>query len=133
MIAAVTDTHALIWYAMGPGRRLGRQARARFARAESRQALIYVPVIVLVEVAEAIHRGVVRCDRGYRRWTDQLLGSGGFLAVDLTAAIVREAESLYAVPERGDRLIAATAVHLGYPLITKDPALAKLPALKTIW
>ena len=95
MIAAVTDSHALIWYAIGTGRKLGRQARAQFARAENRQALVYVPVIVLVEVAEAIHRGAVRSDVGYRRWAEQLLGSGGFLAADLTPAIVREAESLY--------------------------------------
>jgi PIN domain nuclease of toxin-antitoxin system len=67
------------------------------------------------------------------RWTERLLASRGFAAVDLTAAIVLQAESLYAIPERGDRLIAATAVSLECPLITNDPAIARLPNVKTIW
>lgn len=133
MSVAVTDTHALIWYAMGPQRKLGRGARAVFQRAERGQATIYVPVLVLVEIAEAIRRGVIRCDGGFSRWADRLLASGRFVAADLTAAIVLRADGLYAVPERGDRLIAATASHLECPLVTNDPAMERLPGLNTIW
>jgi PIN domain nuclease of toxin-antitoxin system len=130
---AVTDSHALIWYAMGPGRRLGRAARALFARAERGEATIYVPALVLVEVAEAIRRGALRLDGGFSRWARALLASGGFVAADLTADVVLEADGLYAIRERGDRLIAATAVHLECPLITRDPALARVPSLTTVW
>ena len=130
---AVTDSHALIWYAMGPGRRLGRAARLLFARAERGEATIYVPTFVLVEVAEAIRRGGLRLDGGFSRWTRGLLASRGFAAADLTADVVLEADGLYAIRERGDRLIAATAVHLECPLITRDPALARLPSLTTVW
>lgn len=133
MSVAVTDTHALIWYAIGPGRRLGRQARALFARAERGQATIYVPVLVLVEIAEAIRRGAIRCEGGFTRWQARLLTSGRFLAADLTPEIVVEAESLYTIPERGDRLLAATAAHFGCALITSDPAIARVPILTTIW
>jgi PIN domain nuclease of toxin-antitoxin system len=121
---AVTDSHALIWYAIGPGRRLGRAARALFARAERGEPTIYVPTFVLVEVAEAIRRGGLRFDGGFLAvGARALLASGGFAAADLTAAVVLEAEGLYAIPERGDRLIAATAVHLECPLITRDSRL----------
>jgi PIN domain nuclease of toxin-antitoxin system len=140
---AVTDSHALIWYAMGPGRRLGRAARALFARAERGQATIYVPTLVLVEIAEAIRRGALRfdlstaasakVDGGFSRWARALLASGSFTAADLTADVVVEADALYAIRERGDRLIAATAVHLDCPLITRDPALARVPSLATVW
>jgi PIN domain nuclease of toxin-antitoxin system len=130
---AVTDSHALIWYAMGPGRRLGRAARALFARAERGEATIYVPTLVLVEVAEAIRRGSLRFDGGFSHWARALLASGGFVAADLTADVVLEADGLYAIRERGDRLIAATAVHLECPLITRDPALARVPSLATVW
>jgi PIN domain nuclease of toxin-antitoxin system len=133
MSVAVTDSHALIWHAMGPQRKLGRGARAVFERAERGHATIYVPVLVLVEIAEAIRRGVIRCDGGFSRWTERLLGSGRFVAADLTPAVVLAAEGLYAVPERGDRLVAATARHLDCPLITKDPAMERLPGLTTIW
>jgi PIN domain nuclease of toxin-antitoxin system len=130
---AVTDAHALIWYALGPERRLGRAARRFFARADRGEALIYVPTLVLVEIAEAMRRGALRCNGGFTRWSRQLLQSGRFLTADLTAAVVFEAEGLYAVPERGDRLIAATALSLQVPLITADHAFARVPSLTTIW
>jgi PIN domain nuclease of toxin-antitoxin system len=130
---AVADSQALIWYATGAQRRLGRTARSLFARAERGGATIYVPVLVLVEVAEAMHRGVVRSEAGYARWAERLLSSGRFLAADLTPAIVSEAEALYGIPERGDRLIAATAAHLGCPLITNDPVIRRVPSVATVW
>jgi PIN domain nuclease of toxin-antitoxin system len=132
MSVAVTDAHALIWYAMGPARRLGRRARSLFERAERRQGTIYVPALVLVEIAEAIRRGSVRCDPGFSRWAERLLMAGGFVAADLTAGIVIEAEALSAISERGDRLIAATASSLGCPLITNDAAIASA-GVATIW
>jgi PIN domain nuclease of toxin-antitoxin system len=133
MNGAVTDSHALIWYAMGPQRKLGRAARTLFERAERRQAMIYIPVMVLVEVAEAIRRGSVRCEPGFTRWASRLFAAGGFAAADLTTAIVLEAEGLYRVPERGDRLIAATAATLGCPLITRDPDIARAADIATVW
>jgi PIN domain nuclease of toxin-antitoxin system len=133
MNVAVTDSHALIWYAMGPQRKLGRAARTLFERAERRQAMIYIPVMVLVEVAEAIRRGSVRCEPGFTRWASRLFAAGGFAAADLTTAIVLEAEGLYRVPERGDRLIAATAATLGCPLITRDPDIARAADIATVW
>lgn len=133
MSVAVTDSQALIWYAMGPARKLGRKARTLFERAERRQAVIYVPVVVLVEVAEAIRRGSVRCEPGFARWTSRLLASGGFIAADLTTQIVLEAEGLCGIPERGDRLIAATAAFFACPLLTNDPEIARVTGLTTIW
>src|SRR5690242_21003192 len=133
MAAAVADAHALIWYAMGPGRRLGRAARRHFARAERGQAIVYVPAVVFVEIAEAMRRGALRYNGGFSRWARALIASGRFVAADLTVEIILEAEGLYAIPERGDRLIAATAVSLQCPLITADSAFRRIPGLTTIW
>ena len=133
MTRAVTDTHALIWYSAGPPRKLGRNARGMFERAQRGGAVIYVPVLVLVEIAEAMRRGVVRADESFTRWSARLLASRHFIVADLSAAIVREAEGLYAIPERGDRLIAATAAHLECSLITTDPVIARVPTIRTLW
>jgi len=133
MAAAVADAHALIWYAMGPGRRLGRAARRHFARAERGQAIVYVPAVVFVEIAEAMRRGALRYNGGFSRWARALIASGRFVAADLTVEIILEAEGLYAIPERGDRLIAATAVSLQCPVITADSAFGRIPGLTTIW
>ena len=130
---AVADAHAVIWYAMGPGRRLGRRARLLFARAERGDATIYIPTLALIGIAEAVRRGTVRFDGGFGRWARALLASGPFVAADLTVDVMYEAESLYTIPERGDRLIAATARALGCPLVTRDPVFGKVPSLATIW
>ena len=133
MSVAATDSQALIWYTLGPSKKLGRRARTQFERAQRGEAMIYVPVLVLVEIGNANRRGVIQCDPGFGRWIERLLAHRHFVAVDLTPDIVIEAEALYAIPERGDRLIAATASHLDCPLITNDPAITRLPGLTTIW
>lgn len=133
MSVAVTDTHALVWYAMGPVKRLGKRALALFKQADAGRATIYVPVLTLVEVAEAIRCGVIRCEPGFARWSQDLFSGTGFRPADLTLDTVVDAESLYGIPERGDRLIAATALSLDCPLITRDPAIARIPSVKTIW
>lgn len=133
MTLAVTDTHALIWWSRGEVKKLGRVSRGMFEKAESGRAAIYVPVFSLIEVAEAMRRGFFVPTHTFEGWTRQLLASGAFIPVDLSPDILYEAESLYAIPERGDRLIAATALHLAYPLITKDPAVKAVRGLDTIW
>ena len=37
------------------------------------------------------------------------------------------------VPDMPDRIIAATALHLGLPLITSDGSIQKLTNIETIW
>ena len=92
-----------------------------------------MPVLVLVELSEAIRRGTVRCEAGFSRWSAEFLASGGFIAADLTRDAVFEAERLYGISERGDRLIAATAAALGCPLITSDSQIARHAGVTTIW
>lgn len=133
MTLAVTDTHALLWWSRGDVRKLGRSAKALFERAEAGRAAIYVPVFSLIEVSEAMRRGFFEPTYTFEAWARRLLSSGAFIAADLGTDVLYEAEALYAIPERGDRLIAATALHLDCPLITKDPAIKALRGLETIW
>lgn len=103
---AVVDTHALVWYADEDWRRLGSAARELFERAE---------------------------EGGFTRWAERLLASTTFLVADLTAEIVLHAETLYAISERTDRLIAATASVLDCPLITRDREITSVSGVEVIW
>ena len=51
----------------------------------------------------------------------------------LTAEVVCVAQRLYAIVERSDRLIAATAVSLDLPLITRDPDIAAAVGVECLW
>ncbi|HEX2205384.1 MAG TPA: PIN domain-containing protein [Longimicrobium sp.] len=129
----VSDTHALIWYAQGRTQKLGPAARRVFERCASGQAAVYVPALVLAELSEAARCGRVALPGGFLFWTAQLFASGRFVPVGLTWEILRRAESLYAIPERGDRLIAATAAQLDAPLLTRDPEIGAAAGVEVIW
>jgi PIN domain nuclease of toxin-antitoxin system len=130
---AVTDTHALIWYATGRWNKLGRRARDVFERTDAGRAAIYVPTISLVELLEAEHRGAIRFADGAAAWVNGLTRSARFFPAELTPQVAVMAHSMYAIPERGDRLIAATAADLDLPLITRDPEIARAAAVDLIW
>jgi PIN domain nuclease of toxin-antitoxin system len=132
MELAVTDTNPLVWYAKGERRRLGKAARRLFERADAGRAAIYVPVMVLVEIGDMTRRGLVRVPGGLTAFAEGLFSTRRFFAADLTIAVVLRAEALYAIRERGDRLIAATAAELDLPLITRDAAIAEA-GVATIW
>jgi PIN domain nuclease of toxin-antitoxin system len=130
---AVTDAHALIWFAVGRSSRLGRRARRVYESAQSGNAAIYVPTIAVVEVLEAARRGLITLAGGATAWTEALFSSGSFFPVDLTLAVALRADELYAIPERADRLIAATAAVLASPLITRDPEIERHAGIDVIW
>jgi PIN domain nuclease of toxin-antitoxin system len=132
-IVAVADTHALIWYADGRWHKLGREARRAFEQVNEGDGAIFVPTLAMVELGEAVRRRQVALPEGVGRWGDQLFATGRFFPVELTWSIVKRSEELLGIPERGDRLIAATAVELGYPLITRDHEIIAASGVETIW
>ncbi|HEV3051915.1 MAG TPA: PIN domain-containing protein [Longimicrobium sp.] len=130
---AVVDTHALIWYAGQRWQKLGREARRVFEEVDAGNGAIFVPALVMVEFGEAVRRGEVKLVEDTLAFGRRLFSTNRFIPVDLTWEIVQRAEELLVIPERGDRLIAATAMELDYPLITRDPEIAAAAGLELIW
>lgn len=104
-----------------------------FERAHTMTAVIYIPVLALAELSENIRRGRIKAELSFTGWFAAIQSKPGFATVDLTTGMVLRAEQLYAIPERGDRLIAATAAELDLPLITRDPEIARVAGVRTIW
>ena len=80
-----------------------------------------------------VQLGHVQLPRPFEEWPDDLLGSNVYIPADLTADVVRSAHNLFAIAERGDRLIAATAVTLDVPLITRDGEIAACAQVQRLW
>lgn len=132
-VLAVVDTHALMWYADRRWNKLGRDARRAFEQVEQGDGAIFIPALVMIELGEAARRGQIALPDGVSAFGRRLFSSGRFIPADLTWEIVQRAEEMLVIPERGDRLIAATALELDYPLITRDPKIAAAAGLELIW
>ena len=130
---AVTDTHALVWAIGDQRKRLGKRAKRLFDRADDHEGAIYIPTFALVELGETCRKGHVTLNLPFSEWIRVAFSSGKYHEAPLTAEIVCVAQGLYDIPERGDRLIAATAVAMDLPLITRDSEIAEIAGVECIW
>ncbi len=132
-MAAVLDTHAAIWY-LRPSKELSPTALQAIRRAVSSGRPIYVSAISLVETIFLVERGGLPLEALRRLEAVLEDPASGLIVAPVDAAV---ADAVYkiprtAVPDMPDRIIAATAFHLGLPLITRDQRI-KSAGIKTIW
>ena len=130
--SAVTDTHPLLFHAAG-GTRLGPRARALFAAAEERAAIIYVPMVVIWEVTLLTRAVRINLHRPVRDFFSDLFSSPSYQAHGMDASQVFEAGEMRALRDPFDALICAAARDLDLPLITRDAAITDSEQVKTIW
>src|SRR3977135_541157 len=121
MSGVVADTHAAVWYIVQPDR-LSPAARAVFNRTATDGDSIYVSAISIVEVCYLVEKGKLSVTV-LQRLIDALVDIDSALVVcpwDFDVAIALQPIPRIAVPDMPDRIIAATALHLNLPLITRD-------------
>lgn len=130
---AVTDTHALLWH-LESDPRLSPSARAYFEACDAGDILIYVPTICLVEIVYLQEKG--RIALNLKAQLDVVLqaGTSGLVLSALTGEVVDALVQIprITVPDMPDRVIAATAMHLSLPLISRDHDI-QVSGLNTIW
>lgn len=130
----VSDTHALHWHLVS-NPKLSATARQIFQAADSGTSQIVIPGIVLIEFVYLEEKG--RLDGARVNQLFHLLGTlnGSYtvapLDTPIAQALRRVPRSL--VPEMPDRIITATALHLGLPLITRDGMIQQAAIVQTVW
>ena len=133
MSVFVTDTHALVWFGNGKLSQLSKAAEAAFSDAENGKAFIHVPSMVLYEIALLEKLGRIELSTGFRRWTEILLRNPGFGIYALDADVIDRAVGYGFNSDPFDRVIAATAVELSLPLITRDSAITASGIVEVVW
>lgn len=133
MADAVTDTHGLIWY-LEDSPRLSPAAREAFDACDRGEALIFVPTICLVEIVYLEEKGRIPSELRAQLQAHLQAGITGLLLAPLTREVAEALPQVprAEVPDMPDRIIAATAVELGLPLISRDRRI-ELSAVETIW
>ena len=130
--AAVTDTHPLLFHAAGGGR-LGRKAAEHFAACERREALLFVPAVVIWESALLARAGRVNLRRGVHGFFEDLFSNPAYQPYDLTAEQVLLGEEMRVNRDPFDALICAAARDLELPLVTRDGDIRSSGLLRVIW
>lgn len=130
-MSLVLDTHAWIWW-VSERRRLSRRAAAAIQAAD----VIGLSPVSHWEIAMKARSGRLQLDRDVRTWLRQASAAEKVDVVPLSSEVATTAGLLDPEEMHGDaadRLIAALALHLQVPLITKDRRLRSFNRLTTIW
>ncbi|WP_373528413.1 type II toxin-antitoxin system VapC family toxin [Nostoc sp.] len=134
MVAVVADTHAIVWY-LRESAKLSEAAIAAFDGAISAGDPVYVSAISLVEVAYLAEK--YRLPKAaFEQLIEALSNPGTGLAIaplDITIAQTLSHIPRDIVPDMPDRIIAATALYLHLPLVTRDLRIQALTIIQTIW
>ena len=128
----VSDTHAFIYFAQRKHALLGPKARRLFMQADEGKCLIYIPAIVLWEVATLVARNYIQIPQRFDHWCRSIENSPGFTVAALEWLDVDEARKL-PFPDPFDCLIAGSAIRHQMPLITRDRAIIDSRLIETIW
>ena len=130
--AAVVDTHALVFHAAGGGR-LGPKARSHFDACERRQAILYVPAVVMWEVSLLARAVRINLHRSARAFFEDLFSNPAYQPLDVTPGHVVLADELRFTRDPFDALIVAIAKDLRLPLVTRDAQIRESGVVKVIW
>ena len=132
LAGAVTDTHPLIFHALGQGR-LGARAAAMFERCERQQAVIYVPAAVIWECTLLARVARINLRRTPRQFFEDLFSNPAYHPLDLTPGQIFAADDLRFSRDPFDTLICAAASALDLPLITRDAQIRGSGTVKVVW
>lgn len=128
MSAVVLDTHVVQWWSAEPDRLSANAAELLLGCDE-----LVVAAITWYELAWLARNDRIHVAIPVRSWLDGL--AHGLRTVAITPAIADTAAGLPASfpGDPADRLIYASAVEHGLPLITKDARLRKHGPTVTVW
>ena len=133
MPGAITDTHALIWYLLDSPR-LSAPASALFETCRAAGSRVGVSSISIAEIIYLMEKG--RIPPATLPLLEESLSEQPALLeiIPTTHAIALAVQQVprQQVPDLPDRLIVATALHLGAPLISRDRKI-QLADVETIW
>ena len=129
----IIDTNIVIWYFSQPSLSLV-YAQTSIDKA-LRNGNIFVATVTIVELTYLVEKNKIPLDVLTALLNALDDPSSALQIIELTRDISETISKIprSVVPDMPDRMIAATALHLGVPLITSDSDIRKLKNIKTIW
>jgi PIN domain nuclease of toxin-antitoxin system len=129
----VLDTHAWIWWVNNP-EHVSKSALKEIELAIEREE-VYISSISCWEVALLVRKGRLELALPVKDWVarSEALPFVQFVPLDNRIALRSNLLEGELHEDPADRIIIATALSLGAPLISKDQKIRDYPHVKTIW
>jgi PIN domain nuclease of toxin-antitoxin system len=133
MSAVAVDTHTIVWY-LANDRRLSTKAVGALDSATETGRAIHVPSICLVELTYLVEKGRLPLIARDRLITalDDPSAACRLAPLDRMVADALEFVDRNEIPDLPDRIVAATALALQVPLISRDGKI-RASKVQTIW
>lgn len=132
MSSILVDTHIILWDNLDAGRLTGK-ARKAIDKAESNFQL-FICEISLWEIAVLMRKNRLVIDMPYLEFIDNILHAKKYTLQGINPQIAYMASVMeLGSKDPADRLIAATSITLGVPLVTADQYLQHTNLFKSIW
>ena len=129
----VTDTHPLVWFVTNKHSYLSPKALSFFEKADVGENVVYIPTVVLLEIAVLQNLGRVNLKERFDYWASKLLKKQGFEIINLDTSIITNAVGYNFNNDIFDKVIVASAVEFDLPLITKDNAIIDSNLIEIYW
>jgi PIN domain nuclease of toxin-antitoxin system len=127
----VLDTHVLLWWALDPDK-LSDVARAALAEMERHGG--FASTISIWELGIKAKRGKLELPLGIQEFARRIEKGGVVELVPVDTAIwLRSLELPWEHSDPADRVIVATALARGAPLLTKDATIRASATVECVW
>ena len=128
----LVDTHVVAWLAFDQGQ-ISRKARAAIDNARRNGDGLAISDITLLELATLASKGRIQLDISLESFLQEV--EARFVVLPISGRACVRAIGLPAAYPRdpADRIIGATALVEGLPLLTADREIRRSKALQTIW
>jgi len=128
----LVDTQVVLWLAFEQSR-LSKKAREAIDNARRDAGGLAISDITLLEIATFVRKGRIRLNTTLEAFLQEV--QARFTVLPISARGCARTTGLPAAypKDPADRIIGATALVEGLPLLTADRAIRRAKALRTIW